>query len=78
MTAPIKLVTSDSPIICRTILLVFQPIALSVPNSRILRVTPEVVNKIAIKKATNKTIIESHLLKAFTNVEAELNEPERF
>ena len=49
--------------------------ALSVPNSRTLRFTPDVVNKMAVMKAASKTITLSQPPMSFTSEEAVASEP---
>ncbi len=69
---------SDSPATCRTTRPLLQPIALRVPNSRVRRVTPEIVNRIAIRNAAASTISDSQVPRFAMSPAAEESEPETF
>ena len=51
----------DSPITWKTTRRLFQPSALSVPNSRIRRDTADMVSRMASRNAAMRTAIASHL-----------------
>ncbi len=76
MTPPIRPCTSDSPATCRVMRPFDQPMALRVPNSRVRRVTPEMVNRMAMRNAAARTTIDSHRPRFDTRVDAVAREPE--
>ena len=53
-----------------------QPIAFSVPNSRVRRVTPEMVKRIAMRKAAASTMMDSQVPRLATSWPAVHRDPE--
>ena len=72
---PMRPMTSDSPMICRRIRPLRQPIALSVPNSRTRRVTADIVSRLARPNAAASTATASHLPRLLARLEALDSEP---
>ncbi len=68
--------TTDSPATWPTTRPLDQPIALSVPNSRVRRETPEIVKSTASTTATASTRIESHVPRLVMRAVALESEPE--
>jgi hypothetical protein len=73
---PMSDCTTDSPATWPTIRRSLQPIALSVPNSRVRRVTPEIVNRIVMRNAAASTMSDSQVPRFDTSVDAEASEPD--
>ena len=73
---PIRPCTRDSPATCPTTRPLDHPIALSVPNSRVRRETPDIVNSTARTSATASTISDSHVPRLVMSADALESEPE--
>ena len=71
-TMPIAI---DSPITWKTTRRLFQPSALSVPNSRIRRDTADMVSRLASRNAAIRTAIASHLPRLLASDDALEMEP---
>ena len=75
-TPPMSPCTSDSPATWPTMRRLLQPMAFRVPNSRVRRVTPEMVKRIAIRNAAASTMIDSQVPRFPTRVEAVESDPD--
>ena len=75
-TPPSSPCTTDSPATCPTTRPLDQPMAFSVPNSRVRRETPEIVNSTASASATPSTMIDSQVPRLVMSDDALESEPE--
>src|SRR6478609_9414822 len=76
MTPPIAPCTTDSPATWPTTRPFDQPMALSVPNSRVRRETPEIVNSTASTSATASTMSESQVPRFVMRADALESDPD--
>ncbi len=74
-TPPIRPCTTDSPATWPTTRPLLQPIALSVPSSRVRRLTPDTVNRIARPKAPASTMTLSQVPSVPIRLDAVDREP---
>lgn len=75
-TPPMMPWTNDSPATCRVMRPLDQPMAFRVPNSRVRRLTPEIVNRMAMRNAAARTTIDSQVPRFDTRLDAVERDPD--